>query len=120
MRPFREAFLPKLSCRSFPAEAFLQSDVSTSRAMTGGKSGTVELKVVGLRGERAWTRGFSLALRQILPPVAPRRAFDALDPAMQGSTLPGDPLRQAWFEAVYALVDAIRPACLGPILRRIR
>jgi hypothetical protein len=26
------------------------------------------------RGERAWTRGFSIALRQILLPVAPRRA----------------------------------------------
>ena len=34
-----------------------------------------------------------------------RKLLDALDPAMQASTLPGDPLRQAWFEAVYALAE---------------
>jgi hypothetical protein len=34
-----------------------------------------------------------------------RKLLDALDPAMQASTLPGDRLRQAWFEAVYALAE---------------
>jgi len=32
-----------------------------------------------------------------------RKKLDALDPAMQGGALLADPLRQAWFEAVYAL-----------------
>ena len=35
-----------------------------------------------------------------------RKRLDALDPAMAGgSSLPGDPLRRAWFEAVYALAE---------------
>ena len=54
------------------------------------------------------------------PDFAARRseARKLLDPAMQASTLPGDPLRQAWFEAVYALAEG--DPCLGPILRRVR
>lgn len=34
-----------------------------------------------------------------------RKRLDALDPAMQASTQPGDPLRRSWFEAVYALAE---------------
>ncbi len=34
-----------------------------------------------------------------------RKILDALDPAMAGSSLPDDPLRRAWFEAVYALAE---------------
>lgn len=34
-----------------------------------------------------------------------RKRLDTLDPAMQGGTLPRDPLRRDWFEAVYALAE---------------
>ena len=44
------------------------------------------------------------------PGFAERRAraraeLDALDPAKGGAQLPADPLRRAWFEAVYALAE---------------
>jgi SAM-dependent methyltransferase len=34
-----------------------------------------------------------------------RQALDAIDPAKGGKADPADPLRRAWFEAVYALAD---------------